>query len=130
MSASIATTFFHASNAQVLVETQMEQHQVEVLAMTPLDWLSVLQDHAKQNPAKAKAIEAAIAQTSLKHYWNTTLSPNIEEYAYVVPSGQLGADLYNLGKTLNALGVVGTENFREGIQRQTVSHFQREARAA
>jgi hypothetical protein len=109
MSASIATTFFHASNAQVLVETQMEQHQVEVLAMTPLDWLSVLQDHAKQNPAKAKAIEAAIAQTSLKHYWNTTLSPNIEEYAYVVPSGQLGADLYNLGKTLNALGVVGTE---------------------
>jgi hypothetical protein len=108
MSASIATTFFHTSNAQMMLEMEMEQNRVEVLAMTPLDWLSVLQDHAKQNPAKAKAIEAAVAQTSLKQYWNTTLSPNIENYTYVMPSAQLGTDLYNLGRTINALGVAGT----------------------
>jgi hypothetical protein len=103
MSAAIATTLFHVSNAQTIIETQMEQNRVEVLVMTPLQWISVLQDHAKKNPAKAKELEAAIAQTSFKQYWNSTLAPNID-VAFVEPAGLLGADLYQLGKTLHALG--------------------------
>ncbi|MCZ2136153.1 MAG: hypothetical protein LC098_12120 [Burkholderiales bacterium] len=86
----------------------MDGNAVEVIALTPAEWLSVLQDHAKKNPAQAARIEAAVALTSLKQYWTKTLSPNLGE-PFVVPTGQFAADAYNFGKTMTALGVVGTQ---------------------
>ncbi|MBS0313436.1 MAG: hypothetical protein JSS05_04540 [Proteobacteria bacterium] len=85
----------------------MDSNAVEVIALTPAEWLSVLQDHAKKNPSQAARIEAAVALTSLKQYWTKTLSPNLGE-PFVVPTGQFAADAYNFGKTMTALGVVGT----------------------
>ena len=35
----------------------MDSNAVEVIALTPAEWLSVLQDHAKKNPSQAARIK-------------------------------------------------------------------------
>ena len=99
--------------ADVRLAQSMAQNEITVLVMTPAEFLSVLQDRAKQNPAIDPTIRAALANTSFGKYWKTELGPNVNQAA-VLPLGQMGADLANLGKTINALGVMGAEVYAKG----------------
>ena len=107
MSASIASTLFAVNNAHATISAQMESNQAEVLVLTPAEYLSILQDKSKNNPALNESLRKMLSGTSLGQYWNQTIYPNTNE-AFVIPAGQAANDAFTLAKTIVAIGAVGT----------------------
>jgi hypothetical protein len=87
---------------------QMESNRAEVLVMTPEQVMSVLQDRCKGQPVREQDVRKALGNTVFGRYWNHTFYPNVNQ-PMVLPTGQVGVDLYTLIRAFYALGVVCTE---------------------
>jgi hypothetical protein len=95
----------HANHAALALASQMERNRVEALVMSPEDFMSILQDKARANPAVGEAILKALQGSVFAQYWKREFYPNVNE-PVVLPVGQLGADLYTLANALKALARV------------------------
>jgi hypothetical protein len=109
MSASIAATFYNIGYAQTVAQS-MEQNQVDVLVLTPNQYMSILQDKAKNNPRLEYTLREILAKSSFGQYWNTTFSPNANQ-PWVGPVSQFPNDAYMIAKTFHALGVAGLSSY-------------------
>ncbi len=94
--------------AQSLGE-QMDANRVEVLVLTPEQFMSIVQDktEGRYNRKYAEEVRDTLKGTAFADYWKTTFYPNLNAPG-TLPAGQLGADAYTLVHTLHALGVPGT----------------------
>ena len=111
LSAPVPANLGYGVDARLM--QSMRDTEITVLVMTPTEFLSVLQDQAKQNPALEPAIRTALATTSLGKYWKTELGPNLNN-PWVQPLGEMGADAYKLAQTMSALGIAGTQTYAKG----------------
>lgn len=109
MPASIAATFYNIGYAQTVAQS-MEQNQVDVLVLTPNQYMSILQDKAKNNPRLEYTLREILAKSSFGQYWNTTFSPNANQ-PWVGPVSQFPNDAYMIAKTFHALGIAGLKSY-------------------
>jgi hypothetical protein len=109
MSASIAATFYNVGYAQTVAQS-MEQNKIDVLVLTPNQYMSILQDKAKNNPHLEYTLRKILGNSVFGQYWNQTFSPNASQPA-VGPAAQGANDLVMITKTLNAIGMAGVKTF-------------------
>ncbi len=74
------------------IQQAMNTNQVDALVLTPAQYMSLLQDKAKKNPAQAETLRKMLANSEFGKYWNTTLYPNVDEPA-VIPLSQAATDV-------------------------------------
>ncbi len=109
MSAELAATFFHMGYAQS-VEQSMDKNQVDVLVLTPGQYLSILQDKARNKPALEFNLRKMLASSTFGQYWQKTFSPNASE-PWVGPVAQGANDAIAITRTLNAIGMAGITSY-------------------
>lgn len=88
----------------------MEHKQVDVLVLTPQEYVGILEDKARQDPRLAAKLHAILAQSPLGQYWTQTASPNAGQ-PWVAPAALMVNDAYLIIKTLIALGIAGAGSF-------------------
>lgn len=109
MSASIAFTLFQVNYAKSIAD-EMERRQLDVLVLTPLEYLGILADKARIDPRLASRLHAILAQTPLGEYWTKVMSPNVGE-PWVAPAALGSMDAYMIARTLQALGMAGVGSY-------------------
>ncbi|MDA8444825.1 hypothetical protein [Paracidovorax valerianellae] len=109
MSAELAATFFNVGYGQTLAQS-MDKNQVDVLVLTQGQYMSILQDKARNNAALEFSLRKMLAQSTFGQYWQKTFSPNASE-PWVGPVAQGANDLLAIGKTLNAIGMAGISTY-------------------
>jgi hypothetical protein len=109
MTASIAFTLFQVNYADMLAR-QMEHNQVDVLVLTPQEYLGILLDKARLDPRLASRLHAIFSDSPLGQYWTQTVSPNAGQ-PWVAPTALASMDAYLIGKTLQAVGIAGAASF-------------------
>ena len=97
MSASIAFTLFQVNYAKSIAD-EMERRQLDVLVLTPLEYLGILADKARIDPRLASRLHAILAQTPLGEYWTKVMSPNVGE-PWVAPAALGSMDAYMIART-------------------------------
>lgn len=88
----------------------MEHKQVDVLVLTPQEYVGILEDKARQDPRLAAKLHAILAQSPLGKYWAQTASPNAGQ-PWVAPAALMVNDAYLVTKTLIALGIAGAGSY-------------------
>lgn len=109
MSASIAATFYNVSYAQSVAQS-MEQNKVDILVLTPNQYMSILQDKAKNNPHLEYSLRKILGNSAFGQYWTKTFSPNASE-PWVGPVAQGANDAAMITKTLNTIGIAGITSY-------------------
>ncbi|SFD38658.1 hypothetical protein [Paracidovorax konjaci] len=109
MSAELAATFFNMGYGQSLAQT-MDRNQVDVLVLTQSQYLSILQDKARNNPALEFTIRKILSQSSFGQYWQQSFSPNASE-PWVGPVAQGANDAITITRTLNTIGMAGITTY-------------------
>jgi hypothetical protein len=109
MSASIAATFYNIGYAQTVAQS-MEKNQVDVLVLTPNQYMSILQDKAKNNPHLEYTLRKILGSSIFGQYWTKTFSPNAS-HPLVGPLSQFPNDVVMITKTLNAIGMSGITSY-------------------
>ncbi|GKT25991.1 hypothetical protein [Acidovorax sp. SUPP3334] len=105
MSAELAATFFNVGYGQTLAQS-MDKNQVDVLVLTQGQYMSILQDKARNNAALEFNLRKMLSQSTFGQYWQKTFSPNAGE-PWVGPVAQGANDALAITKTLNAIGMAG-----------------------
>ncbi|GKT18044.1 hypothetical protein AVHY2522_17370 [Acidovorax sp. SUPP2522] len=105
MSAELAATFFNVGYGQTLAQS-MDKNQVDVLVLTQGQYMSILQDKAKNNAALEFSLRKMLSQSTFGQYWQKEFSPNAGE-PWVGPVAQGANDALAIAKTLNAIGMAG-----------------------
>ncbi len=83
---------------------------MDVLVLTPNQYMSILQDKAKNNPHLEYTLRKILGNSAFGQYWNKTFSPNAGE-SWVGPVAQGANDAVMITKTLNALGMSGITSY-------------------
>ncbi|ADX45361.1 hypothetical protein Acav_1439 [Paracidovorax avenae ATCC 19860] len=109
MSAELAATFFNMGYAQSVAQS-MEQNRVDVLVLTQGQYMSTLQDKARNNPALEFNLRKILASSTFGQYWQHTFSPNASE-PWVGPAAQGANDAIAITRTLNAIGMSGITSY-------------------
>lgn len=109
MSAELAATFFNVGYGQTLAQS-MDKNQVDVLVVTPGQYMSILQDKAKNNAALEFNLRKMLSQSTFGQYWQKEFSPNASE-PWVGPVAQGANDALAITKTLNAIGIAGIGSY-------------------
>jgi hypothetical protein len=109
MSASIAATFYNVGYAQTVAQS-MEQNKIDVLVLTPNQYMSILQDKAKNNPHLEYSLRKILGNSTFGQYWTKTFSPNAGE-PWVGPVAQGANDAAMITKTLNTIGMAGITSY-------------------
>ncbi|GKT25541.1 hypothetical protein [Acidovorax sp. SUPP3334] len=109
MSAELAATFFNAGYGQTLAQS-MDKNQVDVLVLTQSQYMSILQDKARNNAALEFNLRKMLSQSSFGQYWQKEFSPNASE-PWVGPVAQGANDALAITKTLNAIGMAGIGSY-------------------
>lgn len=109
MSAELAATFFNVGYGQTLAQS-MDKNRVDVLVLTLGQYMSILQDRAKNNPALEFSLRKMLATSTFGQYWQKTFSPNAGE-PWVGPVAQGANDVATITKTLNAIGMAGITSY-------------------
>ena len=97
---------FPAANnalAELAARKSMESNQAQVIVLTTEDFISILQDKAKQNPSVDANLRKVLANSELGKYWNSTVYKNVNDEAWLVPTSQAATDALD---GLRALAVV------------------------
>ncbi|MDA8455805.1 hypothetical protein M4R22_13610 [Acidovorax sp. GBBC 3334] len=109
MTAELAATFFTMGYAQSVAQS-MEQNRVDVLVLTQGQYLGILQDKARNNPALEFTLRKMLAQSTFGQYWQKSFSPNAGE-PWVGPAAQGANDAIAITRTLNAIGMAGITSY-------------------
>ncbi|SDD56437.1 hypothetical protein SAMN05192589_107123 [Paracidovorax valerianellae] len=109
MSAELAATFFNVGYGQTLAQS-MDKNQVDVLVLTQSQYMSILQDKARNNAALEFSLRKMLSQSTFGQYWQKEFSPNASE-PWVGPVAQGANDALAITKTLNAIGIAGIGSF-------------------
>lgn len=109
MSAELAATFFNMGYAQSVAQS-MEQNRVDVLVLTQGQYMGILQDKARNNPALEFNLRKILASSTFGQYWQHTFSPNASE-PWVGPAAQGANDAITITRTLNAIGMSGITSY-------------------
>ncbi|GKT21843.1 hypothetical protein [Acidovorax sp. SUPP3334] len=109
MSAELAATFFNVGYGQTLAQS-MDKNQVDVLVLTQIQYMSILQDKARNNAALEFNLRKMLSQSTFGQYWQKTFSPNASE-PWVGPVAQGANDALAITKTLNAIGMAGIGSY-------------------
>ncbi|AVS77458.1 hypothetical protein C8234_04770 [Paracidovorax avenae] len=109
MSAELAATFFNMGYAQSVAQS-MEQNRVDVLVLTQGQYMGILQDKARNNPALEFNLRKILASSTFGQYWQHTFSPNASE-PWVGPAAQGANDAIAITRTLNAIGMSGITSY-------------------
>lgn len=105
----LAGTFFTMGHGQELARS-MDQNQVDVLVLTPQEYLCILEDKSKGNPRLEASLRQILADTCFGKYWKTTLFPNINE-PWLGPIAQSAVDAMAVTQTFKALGMAGLTSY-------------------
>lgn len=109
MSAELAATFFNVGYGQTLAQS-MDKNQADVLVLTQGQYMSILQDKARNNAALEFSLRKMLSQSTFGQYWQKTFSPNASE-PWVGPAAQGANDVLAISKTLNAIGMAGISSY-------------------
>lgn len=109
MSAELAATFFNMGYAQSVAQS-MEKNRVDVLVLTQGQYMGILQDKARNNPALEFNLRKILASSTFGQYWQHTFSPNASE-PWVGPAAQGANDAFAITRTLNAIGMSGITSY-------------------
>jgi len=109
MSAELAATFFNVGYGQTLAQS-MDKNQVDVLVLTQGQYMSILQDKARNNAALEFSLRKMLSQSTFGQYWQKEFSPNASE-PWVGPVAQGANDMLAITKTLNAIGMAGIGSY-------------------
>ncbi len=88
----------------------MDSRRLDVLVLTPQDYVGILQDRSRHDPVLAADLRAILAQGSLGKYWTDVVSPNTSR-PWTVPAGLAANDIYLIAKTLAALRISGASSY-------------------
>src|SRR5256885_13058771 len=83
------TLFRSAFNRQIT--RAMDSQQVDVVVLTPQEFLGVLQDRSRNDPRLEANLRAILAQSALGRYWTQTASPNAGK-PWTIPASMLAND--------------------------------------
>ncbi|MFC4928930.1 MULTISPECIES: hypothetical protein [Delftia] len=81
----------------------MDSQQVDVVVLTPQEFIGVLQDRSRHDPRLAASLHAILAQSALGQYWTQTASPNAGK-PWTIPASMLANDAYLFTRTLPRRG--------------------------
>ncbi|GKT21435.1 hypothetical protein [Acidovorax sp. SUPP3334] len=109
MSAELAATFFNVGYGQTLAQS-MDKNQVDVLVLTQGQYMSILQDKARNSAALEFSLRKMLSQSTFGQYWQKEFSPNAGE-PWVGPVAQGANDALAITKTLNAIGIAGIGSY-------------------
>jgi hypothetical protein len=88
----------------------MDSRRLDVLVLTPQDYIGILHDRSRHNPRLQAELHAILAQSTLGQSWTQAISPNAGT-PWVAPAGLLANDAYLITKTLLALRIAGVGTF-------------------
>ena len=109
MSAEILATFYQVGHANLIAQS-MDSNQVDVLVLTPNQYMSILHDRVKQNPRLEGSLRSMLANSQLGKYWAGTFNPNLSE-PWVGPVALGANDAIAISKTLQAIGMAGITSY-------------------
>ena len=109
MSILFPATFANMGHIQA-VDQSMEQNKVDVLVLTPNQYMTILQDKAKNNPRLEASLQKILGNSTFGQYWTKTFSPNAGE-PWVGPVAQGANDAVMITKTLNTIGMAGITSY-------------------
>lgn len=109
MSAEMLSTFYAVGYAQSVAQS-MDKNNVDVLVLTPNQYMTILQDKAKTDPKLEASLRKILSGTPFGEYWTKTFSPNAGE-PWVGPVAQGANDVIAVTKTLNAIGMAGITSY-------------------
>lgn len=92
------------------IASAMDSRQVDVLVLTPQEYVGILQDKARHDPRLAASLHAILAHSALGVYWSQTASPNAGK-PWVAPAALVVSDAYLITKTLIAVGFAGAGSY-------------------
>ena len=93
---------FPAANralAESAARQSMESNQTQVIVLTLADFVGILQDKTKNNPALEANVRKIIAGTELAKFWKDTVYPNASNTPWVIPASQTVVDGVLISKT-------------------------------
>ncbi|MDH0777051.1 hypothetical protein N5C96_26905 [Delftia tsuruhatensis] len=96
----------------------MDSQQVDVVVLTPREFLGVLQDRSRNDPRLAASLRAILAQSALGRYWTQTASPNAGK-PWTIPASMLANDAYLFTRTLIALRLAGARTYVKATPKGT-----------
>lgn len=74
MSAELAATFFNIGYGQTLAQS-MDKNRVDVLVLTLGQYMSILQDRAKNNPVLEHSLRKMLDTSTFGQYWQKPSAP-------------------------------------------------------
>nr|WP_245951375.1 hypothetical protein [Paracidovorax anthurii] len=92
------------------VAQSMDKNQVDVLVLTQGQYMGILQDKARNNPALEFSLRKMLAHSTFGQYWQKTFSPHAGE-PWVGPVAQGANDAIAITRTLNAIGMAGITSY-------------------
>ena len=96
----------------------MDSQQVDVVVLTPQEFLGVLQDRSRNDPRLEASLRAILAQSALGKYWTQTASPNAGK-TWTIPASMLANDAYLFTRTLIALRLAGARTYVKATPKGT-----------
>jgi hypothetical protein len=88
---------------EAAIAQQMRTNSMQMLVLTPEDFMSIVQEKAR-SPATIASVRSAISNTPLAQYWKSTVYPNASNVSWVQPSAQSVVDVMLIAKVTSALG--------------------------
>jgi len=96
----------------------MDSQQVDVVVLTPQEFVGVLQDRSRNDPRLTASLRAILAQSALGRYWTQTASPNAGK-PWTIPASMLANDAYLFTRTLIALRLAGARTYVKATPKGT-----------
>ncbi|WP_313282197.1 hypothetical protein [Delftia tsuruhatensis] len=96
----------------------MDSQQVDVVVLTPQEFIGVLQDRSRNDPRLEANLRAILAQSALGRYWTQTASPNAGK-PWTIPASMLANDAYLFTRTLIALRLAGARTYVKATPKGT-----------
>lgn len=96
----------------------MDSQQVDVVVLTPQEFVGVLQDRSRNDPRLAASLRAILSQSALGRYWTQTASPNAGK-SWTIPASMLANDAYLFTRTLIALRLAGARTYVKATPKGT-----------
>ncbi|WP_202760317.1 hypothetical protein [Delftia acidovorans] len=96
----------------------MDSQQVDVVVLTPQEFIGVLQDRSRNAPRLAASLRAILTQSALGKYWTQTASPNAGK-PWTIPASMLANDAYLFTRTLIALRLAGARTYVKATPKGT-----------
>jgi hypothetical protein len=85
--------------------------EAQAIVLTLPDFVSILQDKAKNNPGVDADLRKVLADTRLGKFWNDTFYKNLSDVAWTVPASQAVPDVMLISKAVYALRIAGLKSY-------------------